>query len=63
MNSLCRGAYGSVYAEVLEKGQYFRCRARGYGIGSGNSIPEYVPVESFMAMMEAVKEIRRREWP
>jgi thioredoxin-related protein len=33
----------------------------GYGVGSGNSIPGYVPVDGFMAMIEAVKEIRRRE--
>jgi uroporphyrinogen decarboxylase len=31
------------------------------GIGSDNSIPEYVPVEGFMAMIDAVKEIRSRE--
>jgi hypothetical protein len=35
--------------------------ARMQGIGSGNSIPEYVPVEGFMAMIDAVKEIRSRE--
>jgi thioredoxin-related protein len=30
-------------------------------LGSGNSIPGYIPVDGFMAMIEAVKEIRRRE--
>jgi hypothetical protein len=34
---------------------------KGYGLGSGNSIPGYIPVEGFQAMVDAVKEIRRRE--
>jgi uroporphyrinogen-III decarboxylase len=46
---------------VLEQGMLFRRSARGYGLGSGNSIPEYVPVDGYMAMIEAVQEIRRRE--
>jgi uroporphyrinogen decarboxylase len=61
VNTLCRNKYEDVYREVLEKGTRFRNRARGYGIGSGNSIPEYVPVEGFMAMIDAVKDIRSRE--
>ncbi len=61
LNTLCLKKYDEVYSEVLDKGTRFRSRARGYGIGSGNSIPEYVPEEGFRAMIEAVKEIRRRE--
>lgn len=61
VNTLCRDEYDEIYREVLDKGTRFRRKARGYGIGSGNSIPEYVPVEGFMAMVEAVKEIRRRD--
>ena len=61
VNTLCRDQYDEIYREVLDKGTRFRRKARGYGIGSGNSIPEYVPVEGFMAMVEAVKEIRRRD--
>jgi len=61
VNTLCRNSYRDIYREVLDKGTRFRKAARGYGIGSGNSIPEYVPVEGFMAMVEAVQEIRRRE--
>lgn len=29
---------------------------RGYALGSGNSIPEYVPIENYMAMIAAVYE-------
>jgi hypothetical protein len=50
----------TVFETVLEKGSQFRDRARGYGLGSGNSIPEYIRVENYLAMVEAAKEIRRR---
>lgn len=50
----------TVFQTVLEQGTLFRKTAKGYGLGSGNSIPEYIPVEGFMAMIEAVKEIRRK---
>jgi len=61
MNSLCLNDPDQIYHEVLDKGTRFRRKAKGYGIGSGNSIPDYVPVEGFMAMIGAVKEIRRRD--
>ena len=51
----------TVFQTVLEQGTLFRETAKGYGLGSGNSIPEYIPVDGFMAMIEAVKEIRRKE--
>jgi uroporphyrinogen decarboxylase len=61
VNTLCLKNYNDVYNEVLEKGIKYRNKAKGYGIGSGNSIPEYIPAEGFFAMIDAVKEIRRRE--
>lgn len=61
VNTLCLKTYDEVYREVLVKGSHYRKICRGYGLGSGNSIPEYVPVEGFRAMIDAVKEIRRRE--
>jgi uroporphyrinogen decarboxylase len=30
----------------------------GFALGSGNSIPDYVPVEGYLAMVEAAREIR-----
>jgi uroporphyrinogen decarboxylase len=50
-----------VFETILNQGTIFRSKARGYGLGSGNSIPEYIPVDGFMAMIEATKEIRYRE--
>lgn len=61
VNTLCLNPYDDVYREVLEKGTEFRLKTKGYGIGSGNSIPGYIPVEGFTAMIDAVKEIRRKE--
>lgn len=61
MNDLILNPYDTVYAQVLEEGTMYRKMAKGYGLGSGNSIPEYASVEGFTAMIHAVKEIRRRE--
>lgn len=61
LNLLVLGKPETVYRTVLEQGTLFRQTAKGYGLGSGNSIPGYIPVEGFQAMVEAVKEIRRRE--
>jgi uroporphyrinogen decarboxylase len=51
----------AVFQTVLKHGTLYRSTANGYGLGSGNSIPGYIPVDGFMAMIDAVKEIRRRE--
>ena len=61
VNTLCLQTYEEVFELVLEKGKRFRGMAKGYGLGSGNSIADYVPVEGFMAMVEAVKTLRRNE--
>lgn len=61
VNTLCCRAPAEIRAEVIEKGTRFRRMARGYGLGSGNSIPSYVPVAGFMAMIEAARVIRQQE--
>jgi len=58
---LTNNGYDEVYRYVLEKGTKYRQMAEGFGIGSGNSIPGYVPVESYQAMIDAVIEIRDNE--
>jgi len=58
---LCLRPPEEVFQEVLRRGTAFRRRARGFALGSGNSIPEYVPAQGYLAMIEAAKEIRRRE--
>jgi hypothetical protein len=61
MNFLILNRYDVVFKKVLEEGSWFRANARGYGMGSGNSIPDYMSVEGFNAMIDAVFEIRKRE--
>jgi uroporphyrinogen decarboxylase len=58
---LCQKSPEEIFETVLEKGRRFRRLARGYALGSGNSIPEYVPVEGYLAMLRAAQEIRALE--
>ena len=58
---LCQHKGEEVFDMVLERGQSFRAIANGYALGSGNSIPDYVPVDGYLAMVEAVKRIREME--
>jgi len=55
---LCLQPADVIYQTVLELGQQFRNSANGYALGSGNSIPDYVPVEGYLAMIEAAQQIR-----
>jgi uroporphyrinogen decarboxylase len=61
LNLLIMKKPDEIFETVLSQGTLFRTKAKGYGLGSGNSIPGYIPVDGFMAMIEAVKEIRKRE--
>jgi uroporphyrinogen decarboxylase len=58
---LCQKSTGEIFDEVIEKGKRYRAAANGYALGSGNSIPEYVPVTGYLAMIEAAKKIRELE--
>ena len=59
VNILCMKSYDDVFRYVVEKGTEYRRKANGYGLGSGNSIAEYIPEEGFRAMVDAVREIRK----
>jgi uroporphyrinogen-III decarboxylase len=61
MNCLILNPYDDVFKKVLEEGTLFRQMANGYGLGSGNSIPDYMSIDGFNAMIDAVFEIRKRE--
>ena len=58
---LCRETPDRIYERVVEIGRHFRQAARGYALGSGNSIPEYVPVEGYLAMVRAAQTLRAEE--
>jgi uroporphyrinogen decarboxylase len=55
---LCRKPPAEVFEIVLERGLEYRRSAKGYALGSGNSIPDYVPVEGYLAMVRAAQAIR-----
>ncbi|MEI6138857.1 MAG: uroporphyrinogen decarboxylase family protein [Mariniphaga sp.] len=61
VNTICLNNYDDVFKAVYDKGLKYRNSTKGYGLGSGNSIAEYVPVDGFMGMIDAVKAIRRSE--
>lgn len=58
---LCCEPPATIVKQVVEQGQRFRKHANGYALGSGNSIPEYVPIDGYLAMIEAAQQIRSQE--
>ncbi|MEE4195065.1 MAG: uroporphyrinogen decarboxylase family protein [Anaerolineae bacterium] len=58
---LCQKTPAEITADVVEKGTRFRAAANGYALGSGNSIPEYVPTDGYLAMIEGAQKIRENE--
>lgn len=59
---LCRNSPDRVYQIVLEKARKYRLQANGFALGSGNSIPDYVPIEGYLAMIKAAQAIRLEEY-
>lgn len=58
MNLLCTLTPHGVREEVLERGRRYREKCRGYALGTGNSVPDYVPTGNYLAMVQAAKELR-----
>ncbi len=58
MDFLCTATPDEVFARVSEDGQRFRRLAKGYALGSGNSIPDYVPFENYLSMVRAAQQLR-----
>ena len=61
MNELILNDYNYVLDKVKREAALFRAMTKGYGAGSGNSIPDYMSVDGFQAMVDAVAEIRFNE--
>ncbi len=61
VNDLCLHSYDDIFRMVKEKGTRYRQSAGGFGLGSGNSIAGYIPVDGFMAMIDAARKIREEE--
>jgi uroporphyrinogen decarboxylase len=61
VDRLCLDPPDTVFDWVVAKGTLFREQARGFALGSGNSIPDYVPVAGYLAMVRAAQQIRETE--
>jgi hypothetical protein len=61
MNVLIQNSYDDVFRKVMDEGKRFRSMTKGYGLGSGNSIPDYMSIDGFQAMIDAVFELRKQE--
>lgn len=61
MDFLCSRSEADVYQAVREQAPVFRATAQGYALGSGNSIPAYVPAANYLAMIRAAQSIRDAE--
>lgn len=61
MDRLCRMDPDELYKYVFETCKRLRPKTKGWAIGSGNSIPDYVPTQGFMAMNKAVRDFRNSE--
>ncbi|HNR69484.1 MAG TPA: uroporphyrinogen decarboxylase family protein [bacterium] len=60
LDLLCVEKPETVFARVVESAARFRALANGYGLGSGNSIPDYVPVEGYLALIRAAQHLRSK---
>jgi uroporphyrinogen decarboxylase len=57
MDLLCRSSEAEIRAYTLDVIR--RCAGqKGFALGSGNSIPDYVPVQGYLAMVNAAREYR-----
>jgi uroporphyrinogen decarboxylase len=61
MDFLCANKPDTIRAKVLELGKRYRNSAHGYALGSGNSIPDYVPPENYLALIHATQDLRQAE--
>lgn len=61
VDTLCQNSPEDIYELIVEKGTKYRKMAGGYALGSGNSIPDYVPVDGYLAMVRAAQHIRQQE--
>jgi len=55
---LCRKDTKEIKEYVKDVINHIMIHGRGNAIGSGNSIPDYVPAEGFLTMVETVREMR-----
>ena len=62
LDILCQKKPDEVYEIVLERGRRYRRTACGYALGTGNSIPDYVPVEGYLAMIPRPSDCAKKRY-
>ena len=55
---LCQKSENEIKEIVKDVASYCSHGKGGFALGSGNSIPDYVPVSGYLAMIEAAREFR-----
>lgn len=58
---LCQKSPPEIFDYVVTQGMCFREKANGFALGSGNSIPDFVPIEGYLALLNAAQRIRALE--
>lgn len=61
LDILCQKRPDEVFRLALERGRRYRRLANGYALGTGNSVPDYVPVDGYLAMIRAAQRLREEE--
>jgi uroporphyrinogen decarboxylase len=61
LDFLSRSKSDEIFETVRHLGRDYRSIARGYALGSGNSIPDYIPVENYLAMIKATQSLRENK--
>ena len=58
VDRICQMPTDQLFKYIVEKGTKYANMTNGYALGSGNSIPEYVPAEGYLTMIKAANKIR-----
>jgi hypothetical protein len=58
LDHLCRRPPSELTGFIAGEARRFRAATAGYALGSGNSIPDYVPVAGYLALIEAGRAVR-----
>jgi len=58
LNTICLQSEAEIRAAVRELASLAHERANGFALGTGNSIPGYVPPEGYLAMVDEANRIR-----
>lgn len=61
LDFLCQNQPEEIFRAVVQFGRSYRQSARGYALGSGNSIPDFLPIENYLAMVRGAQRIRELE--